>query len=98
VVTAAVDRLAPEEPGAPAPLDEMALPTGEKGATSRINLRLPEDVKAGVEEAAARERISVNSWLVRAAAAALQAGRGSGTASGAHGVSGHGQSFTGWAR
>jgi hypothetical protein len=94
------DRFAAEEPVAPAAsIDEVALPAGERGGTSRINLRLPDDVKAGVEEAAARERISVNAWLVRAAAAALNAGRsaGPGAAPGAR-VSGHGQTFTGWAR
>jgi len=90
------DGPAAEEFGPPASLvDEAALPAGERGATSRINLRLPDDVKAGVEEAAARERISVNAWLVRAAAAALQAGRSAGTG---NRVTGHSQSFTGWAR
>ena len=38
---------------------------------ARINLRLPEQLKSGVEQAAARERLSVNAWLVRAAAAAV---------------------------
>jgi hypothetical protein len=66
----------------PAPVDgpdELALdaqprlapPEGEEGATARINLRLPEQLKAGVERAASRERLSVNAWLVRVAAAAL---------------------------
>jgi hypothetical protein len=48
--------------------DETAYGTG---ATARINLRLPDDLKARVEDAATRERMSVNTWLVRAAAAAL---------------------------
>ena len=94
------DRFAEEEPAVPgAPIDEATLPAGERGGTSRINLRLPDDVKAGVEEAAARERISVNAWLVRAAAAALQAGRSAGpvSASGRR-ISGQGQRFTGWAQ
>jgi uncharacterized protein (DUF1778 family) len=39
---------------------------------SRINLRLPEGLKSLVEQAAAREGLSVNAWLVRAAAAALE--------------------------
>ncbi len=43
----------------------------DDGAVARINLRLPEQLKAGVEQAAARERLSVNAWLVRAAAAAV---------------------------
>jgi uncharacterized protein (DUF1778 family) len=37
---------------------------------ARINLRLPEQLKAAAEQAAARERLSVNAWLVRAVAAA----------------------------
>jgi hypothetical protein len=88
---------APMDPAAP--MDEATLPAGDKGGTSRINLRLPDDVKVRVEEAAGRERISVNAWLVRAAAAALQPGRGAGPTSGTgrRGAS-HGQSFTGWAR
>ena len=44
----------------------------EDGAVARINLRLPERLKAGVEQAASRERLSVNAWLVRAVAAALK--------------------------
>ena len=32
----------------------------------------PESLKARIEEAAARERLSVNAWLVRATAAALE--------------------------
>ena len=43
----------------------------DEGATARINLRLPEQLKAGIEQAASRERLSVNSWLVRVAAAAV---------------------------
>jgi len=63
----------------PAPVDEPGEPTADttpplappEGATARINLRLPEQLKAGVEQAASRERLSVNAWLVRVAAAAL---------------------------
>jgi hypothetical protein len=53
----------------PAPLE------GEEGATARINLRLPEHLKAGVEQAASRERLSVNSYLFRVVAAAVGGGR-----------------------
>jgi hypothetical protein len=62
--------LAPaDEPAtdAPAPTQLEA----DEGATARINLRLPEQLKAGIEQAASRERLSVNAWLVRVAAAAL---------------------------
>ena len=41
-------------------------PASDDGLTSRITLRLPEGLKASIEAAAAREGISVNSWLVRA--------------------------------
>jgi hypothetical protein len=41
-------------------------PTPDDGLTARISLRLPEGLKASIEAAAAREGVSVNSWLVRA--------------------------------
>jgi len=43
----------------------------DEGSMARINLRLPDQLKARVEQAAGREGLSVNAWLVRAAAAAL---------------------------
>jgi len=45
---------------------------GEDGPAARINVRLPEQLKAAIEETAAKEGRSVNAWLVRAAATALQ--------------------------
>src|SRR5229473_3839724 len=45
---------------------------GDEGGTSRINLRLPDSLKLRAEEAAEREGLSVNAWLVRAVAAALE--------------------------
>jgi hypothetical protein len=47
-------------------------PDAEEGGTSRISLRIPEHLKPRVEEAAAREGLSVNAWLVRAISAALE--------------------------
>jgi len=41
-------------------------------STSRTTLRLPDALKAQVDEAAAADGVSVNAWLVRAVAAALQ--------------------------
>jgi hypothetical protein len=41
-------------------------PGGDDGLTARVTLRLPEQLKAQIDAAAAREGISVNSWLVRA--------------------------------
>jgi hypothetical protein len=68
----------PEFVVTPAPADEQVEPAAEalppeadEAATARINLRLPERLKAGIEEAASRERLSVNSWLSRVAAAAV---------------------------
>jgi hypothetical protein len=55
----------------PAAVDGGAL-IDEDGPSSRINVRLPEQLKAAIEEAAAKEGRSVNAWLVRAASAALQ--------------------------
>jgi hypothetical protein len=45
---------------------------GDEGAMSRINLRMPDHFKARIEHAADREGLSVNAWLVRAAAATLE--------------------------
>jgi hypothetical protein len=47
---------------------------GDDGAMARINFRLAENLKGRIEEAAERSGLSVNGWLVRAAAAALDAG------------------------
>lgn len=44
---------------------------GEDGAMTRINLRLPNRLKTRLESAADKEGLSVNAWLVRAAAAAV---------------------------
>ncbi|WP_354185501.1 toxin-antitoxin system HicB family antitoxin [Arthrobacter sp. UYCu712] len=41
------------------------------GRATRTTLRLPENLKAKAEAAAAREGLSVNTWLVRAVAIAL---------------------------
>jgi hypothetical protein len=84
-----------EEPEAPAGRAPLLAPAeGDEGAVARINLRLPEQLKAGVEQAASAERLSVNAWLVRAVAAAVErpapppAPRGGRV----------GDTFTGWAR
>jgi len=46
-------------------------PTDTTGDVARITLRLPESMKEVVEESAASEGVSVNTWLVRAIAAAI---------------------------
>jgi len=67
----------PAEPAEAAAEEDPAAADGgpliaEDGPSSRINVRLPEQLKAAVEEAAAKEGRSVNAWLVRAASTALQ--------------------------
>jgi hypothetical protein len=84
-----------DEPVEPASDDAAsALPEGDEAATARINLRLPEQLKAGIEQAAGRERLSVNSWLVRAAAAALASDDRRARQRGGR----VGQGYTGWVR
>jgi hypothetical protein len=51
---------------------DSGLLIAEDGPAARINVRLPEQLKAAIEESAAAEGRSVNAWLARAAAAALQ--------------------------
>jgi predicted transcriptional regulator len=54
--------------------DEHPLATVDldDASTSRTTLRLPDALKARVDEAALADGLSVNTWLVRAIAAALQ--------------------------
>ena len=46
--------------------------TSGEGGQSRVNLRLPDHLKKRVEQAADRDGLSINAWLVRAAAAAVE--------------------------
>ena len=80
-----------EPPPAPAPAP------GEDEATVRISLRLPETVKTRVEQAAARAGVSINTWLIRAAAAAAD-GETARPAAGTTSATSGGQSYTGWVR
>ncbi|WP_216214123.1 hypothetical protein [Amycolatopsis aidingensis] len=58
--------------GDPGPAAHEGAPGAEEGAMVRLNLRLPEQLKTAVEEAAGKEGRSVNAWLVRAAWSALR--------------------------
>jgi hypothetical protein len=62
------------EPATTAAVLPPAPPDGDDAAMTRINFRLGETLKGRIEEAAERAGLSVNGWLVRAAAAALEAG------------------------
>ncbi|MGW2343694.1 toxin-antitoxin system HicB family antitoxin [Streptomyces sp. NPDC001661] len=84
---------APAEPQqAPTP---PPAPETDEGGTARVNLRLPAQLKARAEEAASREGLSVNAWLVRAVSAAVDGGAAPRTTEKTRTV---GQSFTGWVR
>jgi hypothetical protein len=57
------------------PVEAPAVPAADlEGGTARISLRLPEQLKGRVDEAALEAGLSVNAWLVRAIAAAVQPG------------------------
>lgn len=90
------DGAAIAEPAAPVePFRTPAPADGDEGGTARVNLRLPAHLKARAEEAARREGLSVNAWLVRAVSAAVDGGTRPRTPEKAQTV---GQSFTGWVR
>jgi len=86
------------------PAEPAGAPRADDGEVSaRISLRLSESLKAEVEQAAAREGVSVNSWLIRVAGAALggqpwpNAGPWPGSGTWPGGQSGRGSSrITGW--
>jgi hypothetical protein len=84
----AVDPGAAELTTAPA----VAPESEDDGGTWRVTLRLPENLRAGVDAAARGDGLSVNAWLVRAVTAALGGGgprRSQGDA---------GKHFSGWVR
>jgi hypothetical protein len=98
----------PPAPAAPAVEDAVTAPVevrlpvaeGDDAAMVRINLRLPANIKALIEDAAAGGGLSVNTWIVRACAAAL-ANEGRLTARLAPAQKPDrflGQSYSGWAR
>ncbi|MFI9393641.1 toxin-antitoxin system HicB family antitoxin [Streptomyces bauhiniae] len=89
---------APPAESAPVDAAEVApqpVPEADEGGTARVNLRLPAHLKARAEEAAGREGLSVNAWLVRAVSAAVE---GNARPRPAEKTRTIGQSFTGWVR
>ena len=66
----------------------------DDASTSRTTLRLPDALKARVDEAASADGLSVNTWLVRAIAAALQPKQRRSTQRTLR----TGDNFAGWAR
>ncbi|MFB9925453.1 YlcI/YnfO family protein [Amycolatopsis halotolerans] len=99
VVTSPPAEPVPAAAPAAEPVPESSEPLfSEDGPSARINVRLPEQLKAAVEEAAAKEGRSVNAWLVRAATAALQQRPEREQRFESPGGSFSKQSFTGWVR
>jgi hypothetical protein len=91
---------APEPPDEPEPAPAPAPPPaadGDEAATARITLRLPEQLKARLEDAAGREGFSVNTWLVRAVSQALEATPGHRSADSRRSRK-YGQQYSGWVR
>lgn len=82
-------------PSAASPVASAAML--DETSTSRTTLRLPDQLKTLVEQAASRDGVSVNTWLVRAIAAAVEpapARRPEPTAPAANDA----QRVTGWVR
>ncbi len=77
---------AEEAPAASVDLDDVS--------STRTTLRLPDALKARVDDAAAADGLSVNTWLVRAVAAALEPRQ----RRSAQRTLRTGDSFAGWAR
>jgi hypothetical protein len=86
----------PDEPFAESgpPAADVPVPPEGEDPTARISFRLTEHLKSRVEEAAGQAGLSVNAWLVRAAAAALESGEPGGRP-GRRAAWG-GQRYTGW--
>jgi hypothetical protein len=81
-------------PSAEAP---AAAPVADDASTSRTTLRLPDQLKVQVEQAAARDGVSVNTWLVRAIAAAVEPAP-SRRPTETHPADGDANRVTGWVR
>jgi hypothetical protein len=78
------------------PADPGPAEAADESGSARITFRLPDTLKSRIEAAAAAQRMSVNTWLVRAASQALDSPSGQTTS----GFSrrGPGQRITGYAR
>jgi hypothetical protein len=63
-----------EPPPAGASSSSASSDDEEDRGTARLTLRLPDQLKAGAEQRAAAEGLSLNAWLVRVVAGALRPG------------------------
>lgn len=90
--TADLESRAPMPTAAPSERGGESLQTsGPDGAVTRINFRLPEQLKGQIEDAAARAGLSTNTWLLRTATAAIE-----GEAHGGGPGSGPARQYVGW--
>jgi len=80
----------------PVDAEPVDAPPEDEGVTARINVRMPEYLKARVEQSARAQQVSVNTWLVRAASAAVERS-GAPTRSERRGTRGT-QQYRGWTR
>jgi hypothetical protein len=81
-----------DEPSAQHPSGQFDVAFGDDdGGTWRITLRLPESLRAAVEAATRHDGSSLNAWLVRAVAAAVQSKAG-------RAAPGNARQVTGWVR
>jgi hypothetical protein len=100
VVTAPPAEAAGEQHDSQEPTGGWAMSAGAaaagKGGIARINLRLPDQLKSQVEQSADREGLSINAWLVRAVAAAVDRGQPGGQRE--QRTARSGQRYTGWGR
>lgn len=96
----------PPAPAAPAADDAVGGPAdvrlpiaeGDDAAMVRINLRLPANLKALIEDAAAVGGLSVNTWIVRTAAASLPSEGRTQVRAAVRKPGPIGQSYSGWVR
>jgi hypothetical protein len=79
------------------PTPPPSAPDADEGGTARITLRVPEQLKARIEDAAAREGFSVNTWLTRAVTRGLEPGDAGGS-SDRRRTRKSGQHYSGWVR
>jgi uncharacterized protein (DUF1778 family) len=73
-------------------------PESDDGGTSRVSLRVPDHLKPRIDEAASKEGLSVNAWLVRAVSAALEPARRTSRDDGMREETHSGRSYSGWVR
>jgi hypothetical protein len=96
IETAAEQTDSPERTGGWSAGGGVPAPAAGEGGIARINLRLPDQLKSQVEQSADREGLSINAWLVRAVAAAVD--RGQPAPQREQRSARSGQRYTGWGR